>query len=66
MPVELVKCGWCLRDAYPNELRHSRKLGAMVCPKCDADNDRTLGEIVEEKKETAKGQAWREGRGWAV
>ena len=64
MPVQLVKCGWCNRNAYPNELRYSKKLDAMVCPDCDCDNDITLGEIEAKKRERAKDAAWNEGCGW--
>ena len=66
MTVQLIKCGWCPRDCYPNELRYSKKLDCMVCPDCDADNTPTMGEIEADKKEKARGKAWREGRGWCV
>ena len=66
MPVQLVKCGWCPRDCYPNELRYSKKLDCMVCPDCDCDNDITLGEIEERKRQQAKSKAWQAGRGWCV
>ena len=65
MPVQLVKCGWCPRDCYPNELRYSKKLDCMVCPDCDADGV-TLGEIEAKKREEARGKAWQAGRGWCV
>lgn len=64
MPVQLVKCGWCNRNAYPNELRYSKKLDAMVCPDCDCDNDITLGDIEAKMRERAKDAAWNEGCGW--
>ena len=63
MPVQLVKCEWCPRDCYPNELRYSKKLDCMVCPDCDAD-DPTHGEIQQRKRERAKNAAWQEGAGW--
>lgn len=64
MPVRLVKCGWCNRDCYPNELRESRFLGCMVCPTCDADEpNRTLGEIQEKLKDRAA-ESVKEGVGW--
>lgn len=64
MPTELVKCGWCGRDCYPNELRYSKKLDSTACQSCDADNDITLGEIEERKRQQAKDAAWNEGCGW--
>ena len=63
MPVQLVKCEWCGNDRYPNELRYSKKLDCMVCPDCDCDNDITLGEIEERKRQQAKESAWNEGCG---
>ena len=60
MPVRLVKCGWCPRDCYPNELRYSKKLDCMVCPDCDCDNDITLGEIEERKRKKARDTAWQD------
>ena len=64
MPPQLIKCGWCPRDCYPNELRYSKKLDCMVCPDCDADNDITLGDIEAKRRERAKDAAWNEGCGW--
>ena len=63
MPTVLVKCGWCGSDKFPNELRRSEKLDAMVCPDCDCDNDFTLVEIEERKRQQAKDAAWNEGVG---
>ena len=64
MPVQLVKCEWCGNDRYPNELMYSKKLDAMVCPDCDADNDITLGDIEAKRRERAKDAAWQNGIGW--
>ena len=64
MTVQLVKCGWCKRDSYPNELRYSKKLDCMVCPACDCDNDITLGETEARKRDKAKEAAWQDGCGW--
>lgn len=64
MPTQLVKCGWCGRDCYQNELRDSRFLGAMVCKECDADEPtRTLGEIQDKLKQRAAESA-KAGMGW--
>lgn len=59
----LVRCGWCKRDAYPNELRYSELLDCNVCPDCDAD-DPTHGEIQQRKREKAKQNAWQGGEGY--
>ena len=59
----LVRCGWCKRDAYPNELRYSELLDCNVCPDCDAD-DPTHGEIQQRKREQAKAYAWQGGEGY--
>ena len=64
MPGSLVKCEWCGRDSYPNELRESKKLDCTVCPDCDADNDITLGDIEAKRRERAKDAAWQNGIGW--
>lgn len=50
MAGKIVKCDWCGRDRYPNELRYSKKLDCNVCPGCDAD-DPTHGEIQQRKRE---------------
>ena len=47
MQTVLVKCGWCERDAYPNELRYSKKLEVEVCHTCDPDNDQNDKEETE-------------------
>ena len=60
MTVQLIRCGWCPREFYPNQLRYSRKLDAMVCPDCDCDNDLTLGEIEERKRKKARDTAWQD------
>lgn len=60
MTVQLVKCGWCGRDCYPNELRHSKKLECTVCRSCDADNSITHGEIQSRKREKARSTAWQD------
>lgn len=64
MPGSLVKCEWCGRDCYPNELLESKKLDCTVCRSCDADNDITLGDIEAKKRERARDSAWNEGCGW--
>lgn len=63
MTVQLIKCGWCPRDCYPNELRYSKKLDCNVCPDCDADNDITLGDIEAKRRERARDKAWQNGVG---
>lgn len=62
--MSLVNCGWCKRSVYPNQLRFSEVLDCNVCPDCDADEDRTHGEIQANKRERAKAKAWQEGCGW--
>lgn len=62
--MSLVKCEWCKRDAYPNEVRFSELHDCLVCRDCDADSPTTHGEIQQRKRERARGKAWQEGMGW--
>jgi hypothetical protein len=64
MPTELVKCEWCGRDCYPNELRYSHKLECSVCTDCDRDNNISGIEVAKRKRERAKEAAWQNGCGW--
>lgn len=61
--MTIVKCGWCGRDRYPNEVRQSELHGCLVCRDCDAD-DPTHGEIQQRKRERAKQAAWQGGEGY--
>lgn len=60
--MSLVKCEWCKRDAYQNELRFSDLHDCLVCRDCDAD-DPTHGEIQQRKREKARKSAWKDFQG---
>jgi hypothetical protein len=62
--TELVKCGWCPREFYPNQLRYSEKLECNVCPDCDCDHDVSGIETAKRKRDRAKEAAWQNGCGW--
>jgi len=60
MSAHFVKCLECKQDKFPNQLNSNG-----ICQVCQSIK-RTVGEMVEEKREPARSTAWQHGRGWAV
>lgn len=66
MKSNLVKCWDCQRTFYQNELREIPEIITVkkrVCRGC-ADGKQTMGDIIANKKASAKATAWQSGMGW--